>query len=359
MPDQGLPYYDGGPRGCLQLTLSTLQTDRLPAPVEVDEQNEPTVRSARPISPTEPVSDQSDQRRSPTTDANRFMGETVVPPPTREMTLPAQASYSSEAKRLDTVVGHRNKPLRQHMAALLVTVALLLIISGVLTTMLTHNTTVTNSTNATATAKVHQAIATVRAENPDLYPPAGTLALLDLLSGPNQWQEQSDKDFGGACQFVHDAYQISQSPLNKLYPCYENNSYSNFAFEVKMTINQGNCGGMTIRYDSYTGEYYFFIVCQNGYYRFYKNDPHSAASNTKPLAYSSSLAIHQGNQSNLIAVVANGSEFDLYVNSQKIVSASDSSYSGGNIGLLAYADDNVTTVTYQDARVWKIDKNKA
>jgi serine/threonine protein kinase len=378
LPDQGLPYYDGGPRGCLLLTLSTVQTDHLPVPVKIDEQNELTVRSPRPISPIEPVSDKFDQQRSPTTtDANRSMDETVVSPQIQEMTLPAYPSHSSGAMQLGTVIDHHNKPLREriaplvtvighrnkplgHRITLLATVALLLIISGVLTTMLTPNMTVTTSTDATVTA-LYQKLTTIRAKNPDPYPPAGTLAFADQLSGPQQWQEKSYKNFGGICKFVNDAYQISQSQLNKSYPCDENDPYSNFAFEVKMTINQGNCGGMMIRYDSKkTGKGYSFLICQNGYYYFYKYTPYNNASNAKTLASGSSLAIHQGNQSNLIAVVANGSAFDLYVNSQKIASVSDSSYySEGEIGLLAYAVNNVTTVTYQDARLWEIPKNKA
>ena len=48
------------------------------------------------------------------------------------------------------------------------------------------------------------------------------------------------------------------------------------------------------------------------------------------------------------------SSFDLYVNGQKIDSASDNTYSQGFIGLTADAINNATMVTYQDARVWTI-----
>ena len=67
------------------------------------------------------------------------------------------------------------------------------------------------------------------------------------------------------------------------------------------------------------------------------------------------MAIKRGTGGlNVIAVVANGSRFDLYVNRQKIDSASDSTYSQGSIGLVADAPDNPTTVIYQDARIWTI-----
>ena len=54
----------------------------------------------------------------------------------------------------------------------------------------------------------------------------------------------------------------------------------------------------------------------------------------------------------MIAVVANGSGFDLYINSQKVDSVNDSAYSQGSIGLIAHAYNNATMITYQDARVW-------
>jgi len=68
-----------------------------------------------------------------------------------------------------------------------------------------------------------------------------------------------------------------------------------------------------------------------------------------------SPAINQGaGKLNLIAVVANGSSFNLYINSQKVGNASDSAYSQGSIGLVAGAYNNATTVTYQNARIWTI-----
>jgi hypothetical protein len=113
-----------------------------------------------------------------------------------------------------------------------------------------------------------------------------------------------------------------------------------------MTINQGDRGGLIIR------QSYAFSVGQNGSYIFFKWLPNS---DPVTLASGTSSAIKQGtNQLNVIAVAANGSSFDLYVNGQKIDSASDGSYSQGSIGLSADASNNATTVTYQDARVWTI-----
>ena len=116
-----------------------------------------------------------------------------------------------------------------------------------------------------------------------------------------------------------------------------------------MTINQGDCGGLLIRDNSDHSKYYVFEVCQDDSYFFW------SASHTIPLRSGNSSAVKRGRgQLNVIAVVANGSSFDLYVNNQKVDSASDGAYSQGNIGLMAHAYNDATTVTYQDARIWTI-----
>jgi hypothetical protein len=60
------------------------------------------------------------------------------------------------------------------------------------------------------------------------------------------------------------------------------------------------------------------------------------------------------NPRHMSMLFANGSSFDLYINHQKIDSASDSTYSQGSIDLFADAPDNATMVTYQNVWVWTI-----
>lgn len=58
------------------------------------------------------------------------------------------------------------------------------------------------------------------------------------------------------------------------------------------------------------------------------------------------------NQTNLIAVIANGSRFDLYINKQYVVSVSNPSYTHGRIGLLAKEKNNPTEVIFSYVKVW-------
>src|SRR5262249_25073738 len=127
-------------------------------------------------------------------------------------------------------------------------------------------------------------------------------------------------------------------------------SYSNFVFEAKMTINQGDCGGLEIR-SNYT-QSYLFMVCQDGKYNFYK---YVSGSNAPRITGGHTSVIKQGtDQLNVIAVRANGNYLDLYINTQKITTVIGDAYSQGALGLIAGAGDNSTTVTYRDVRVWTI-----
>lgn len=202
---------------------------------------------------------------------------------------------------------------------------------------------------ATATAVAVGATATVVAQNPDPYT-SGTLTLYDPLSQPVNWYNYSDPSFGGSCQFMRGGYYITESQSNRFYYCDEvSRSFANFDFEVKMTINQGDCGGMELRDDPSTGKGYSFFVCSDGTWQF---DRYTGLSG------SNATALKSGNNSgivsgqNTIAVVASGSKFTLYLNHTQLDSVSDSTSSQGDIGLIAYDSTNTTKVEYSDAAVW-------
>jgi serine/threonine protein kinase len=187
--------------------------------------------------------------------------------------------------------------------------------------------------------------ATAIAANANPYSPhSGTLALSDPLKDNSrgyQWQETppTSSNGGWSCQFTGGAY-YAQAQNNIYASCGPAVRPGNFTFEAQMQIINGNCGGFTLR-DGGNGNAYSFQVCQDGSYQFNR-----FASSIQTLTSGSSVAIATGsNRSNLIALVANGSHFDLYANHQKLGSANDSSYSSGGFGLTANA-------AYTNARMW-------
>ena len=92
-----------------------------------------------------------------------------------------------------------------------------------------------------------------------------------------------------------------------------------------------------------------FQVCQDGSYTFALSTQQSS-----PLASGKSSAVKTGlNQANLLAVVANGSSFSLYINHQHVKDVSDSTNTHGGVGLLA---DDIhsasTTVIFTNLKIW-------
>jgi hypothetical protein len=216
--------------------------------------------------------------------------------------------------------------------------------------------TATASTALTATAHAQAtATASVIAANPDPYTSgSGKLALIDPLSDNSKgysWDVGSYTD--GTCAFSGGAYHASTPKINFFYICTaQATDFSNFALEVQMKILQGDCGGMVFRSESKSGKLYFFEVCQDGTYQFYRYLDYTG-NNVKNFAGGSSAAITTGlNQSNVIAVVAQGSTLSIYVNKQKIASASDSTFSHGQIGLVADSYSHPTEVAFNDVKVW-------
>src|SRR6266436_7275871 len=211
--------------------------------------------------------------------------------------------------------------------------------------------------NATATAQAEAAAtATVIAANP--Y--GGTLVLNDPLrdNSLGHWYQGSDSV--SSCKFIGGAYHVSFSPGPRtsastgfVCPALDSADFRDSAFEVQMTIIKGDFGAIYFRATT-TGSYEF-IVGQNGIYQLQRwkgFTPQILVDGTF------SSVIHQGlGQTNLIAVVAQGSTIRLYVNRQQIDSVTDSTYSHGYIALAAetyisLTDFHPTEVTYSNAKLW-------
>jgi hypothetical protein len=165
--------------------------------------------------------------------------------------------------------------------------------------------------------------------------------LIDPLSSNsnNAWNT------GNSCQFTNGSYIVS-AQIGISNACYTSGTFSNFAYEVQMTIDQGGCGGLVFRSSPSAGKLYLFRVCQDGTSDLYVNRSDSQL----PLSSTTtSLVI---NQSNTIAVVTDGSNISLYVNNQLIAHISDSTYTSGQVGVIADATDADTQVSYNNARLW-------
>jgi hypothetical protein len=185
------------------------------------------------------------------------------------------------------------------------------------------------------------------------YPPyGGTLVLNDPLRDNSKgygWDEGTSSD-GSVCKFIGGGYRVKQTDPRHFQQCVaEATDFSNFTFEVQMTIIKGGGGGITFRVGNASGNFYYLRILRSGDYILNFFD--ASHSTSQMLASGSSSAIKTGlNQTNVIAVVANSSTFDFYVNDQEIDRVSDNTFSHGGIGVTA--DYAPAEVVYSNAKVW-------
>ena len=285
----------------------------------------------------------------------------------------------------------RPSPISRPMLLLLGAVALLLILSGVslifysavihpaqlraaatatVQTALTQdargtataqaqaNATATAQANATATALAQatvQAQATATALQA-IYTQAtsGSPSLVSSLAyqDGNNWDAYDTTD-GGGCHFVNGALQASVYTKSYYVPCLAlNSNYSNFAFQVQMTIVQGDAGGLLFHASSDNANEYLFRVWSNGDY-----DLSVAKNNnsSQPLMQDHSAAIKTGSgQTNTLTIIMRGSTIYLYVNQQYLGSASDSTLSAGAVGVFAADQIGNTDVAFTNAKAWAL-----
>ena len=137
-------------------------------------------------------------------------------------------------------------------------------------------------------------------------------------------------------------------------------TFTNFAYEVNMklnTTNHGDCGGVSVRNNPQTeSQLYYFYICGDKSYGFVRYEGDNDTKDNLTLVDSSSSLITPGpGQTYILAVVAEGFNFDLYVNHKYITTAIDPyhSFKNGTIGVLVRSTVTGTTqVSFSDATVW-------
>jgi serine/threonine protein kinase len=198
---------------------------------------------------------------------------------------------------------------------------------------------------------------------PKYLPGCGKLALNDALRDDSlgyKWAANSNPP-NDTCMFQNNAlYVMVKGDYQALWhPCGPDNDiahFSNFAYQVNMTIITGDCGGINFRVQA-SNEYYFFL-CQDGHYGLVQyNGNSNPPVDLIPLPGQSCPFIVQGlSQTNIIAVVAQGPNFDLYVNQHHVCDFQDATYHAGAIGVIAKSlhQPTLTEVAFRDATVWTL-----
>lgn len=162
---------------------------------------------------------------------------------------------------------------------------------------------------------------------------------------------------GNDCAFIEGAYHAS-APASSATPCFATaTNFSNFAFEIQMTIVSGHSGGIIFRASSNGGNYYQFRINTDGTYVLNKisTDSHRTLHSLLLVSGPSSVIKIAHNQLNLLAVIARGSNIYLYINRHYVNSVRDSNYKSGSIGVNVVGDmSGVVEAVFSHVQVWKL-----
>lgn len=213
--------------------------------------------------------------------------------------------------------------------------------------------------NAQATATAQASATAAALQNILTQATSGSPALNDPLSAQSSsnWDElaPSSSSVNGSCTFTGGTYHSIMPQKGFFQPCFaENSSFSNFAFQVQMTITQGDEGGIIFRANPANSQFYLFRISKDGAYDLFLYVD-SQGSHAKNLLSNSSSLIKTGlNQTNTITVVAQGGSLYFYINQQYLDSASNTMYLSGKIGVFAESNTNPTNVAFSNAQVWTL-----
>jgi hypothetical protein len=151
---------------------------------------------------------------------------------------------------------------------------------------------------------------------------------------------------GGNCGFTTSGYQVNMPQRNYYASCMAQSlSYKNFTLQVAMKITSGtaNDGGGIIFRDNGKGSYRFRVNLDGTW-------------DCAPLNIGgSNAAIKKGlNQTNILTIVAQGSDIYFFVNQKYITHVTDSSFTAGRLGLMAIDWNSKTNVIFTSMKVWQL-----
>ncbi len=224
----------------------------------------------------------------------------------------------------------------------------------------TANAIASATANAQATATAQASATAAALQNILATATSGTPVLNDTLnaqSSSSNWDilAPANSSVGGSCQFANGAYHSNMPTKGYFQPCYANTpTFTNFAFQVQMTITQGDEGGILFRANPNNSTYYLFRIDTNGAYDLFVYSSNQASS-AKRLLNGTAQGFKTGlNQPNTLALVAQGTNLYFYANGQYIDSASDSTFTSGKIGVFGEDATNPTNVAFTNAQVWQL-----
>ncbi|MBO0780963.1 MAG: serine/threonine protein kinase [Ktedonobacteraceae bacterium] len=191
-------------------------------------------------------------------------------------------------------------------------------------------------------------------DNP--YPPhTGTLVMDDPLKDNTKgynWTNDPGVAHLYSCTFSGQAYHAG-TIFGGLASCFSSVELDNGTFQVRVTLIKGDSAGLLLRGSSKSNAYYYFYIRNDGSYGLdlYSSDDGGPKTHIKN---GGSKAIHtKPGQSNLLAIVAQNDQLDLYINQQLVSTVHDTRSSKGFAGVGASGLLNPAEAIFDSARAWR------
>jgi hypothetical protein len=230
----------------------------------------------------------------------------------------------------------------------------------------------TQASQATETARMHaNATAAVQAsasayamatattlQDTYIQATSGNPTLNNALSSQhgNNWDVVSNRG-EGSCSFKDNAYHATAQQPDYLYACFAASpTFSNFAYQVQMTILQGDYGGIIFRANGASSKYYYLRVGKDGVYDLsISHDSTSTHDKILKSGIAQSIITIGLNQPNLVAILATGSNLYVYVNQKFLAQFHDNTYKSGLIGVFGGDfESRSADVTFTNVKVWRV-----
>jgi hypothetical protein len=191
------------------------------------------------------------------------------------------------------------------------------------------------------------------------YPPhTGTLVLNDPLHDNNLGNKWNVEKVGTeSCGFVDGAYHIVAG-VNQGTSCNPKAPkliLQNFTFQISLKAVQGDTLGVIFRQNQQAGTGYVFVLdVQTGALALVRFN----GTNTNPqyllfITNESTIMKIGRNQTNVLAVVANGGKLSVYLNGYMAAQITDTTYSTGQLGIFASGNQSSADVEASNAIAWQ------
>lgn len=203
----------------------------------------------------------------------------------------------------------------------------------------------------------------------DPYHHLGWPVLNTQLSSNDDYWHPAINQMYGECNFEQASYHVTAYSGFFHYCVATATDYTNFVYEVQMTVIQGNCGGLVFRANYANDKEYLFYICKDGTYCLERWDSLSISHdllgcNANPESGNLPQILRETSGTAkpiTLAVVARGHNFELWVNYHELdvgFDSSDQELKEGQIGVAAVGFDTPyyiqPEVSFNNAKVWKL-----